>query len=392
MKNSLKVTLLCTFALTLLIAGVQAQEIVGSGDATSGGTISQALNPYPLMAQSIGAMKAFIFEINTRIAEATKGLFMAVAGIYVVVIGIKYYATSQINPLQQLTVLFGIIFAYAMVYGGNFEKYVYDPTIHTTVNLAAFVLETSSGGKVSSANAMESAMATVTDQISQIYTIGDRLTDQAEEAGLTDIGTKIYSYLLLILLMAVYTVLSVVFFTIYTIGLIGMHFILFFFPWAMLIGAFPFGRGVLINWFKTIVSFGLVPVFASVAMGVTIYTLSSVAPKIAESMAGATTVSITSKVYQQALLIGLFSIFFHLKASEFAQTLTGSQVTNFGQFFGSVMGVGATGYQAAGAALKSGKFVPSAARGSYAAMGSTYNAARDGFNSASRAVQSYLKK
>lgn len=350
---------------------------------------SQALNPYPLMTQSIYAVKMFVININAKVADATKGLFLAIAGIYFVIIGLKYYANSQVNPMQQLVVLLGFIFCYSIVYGGNFEKYIYEPSVETTKNLSAFVLETSSGGKVGNDDSIKSAMEIVTGQISQIYTINDRLTDQAQEAGLTDIGTGLYSWFLKIILMLVYTCLIVVFFTIYTVGLIGMHFILFFFPWAMLIGAFPFGRGVLINWFKSLISFGLVPVFASVAMGVTIFTLSDIAPRIAENMQGATTVDISSKVYQQALLIGLFSIFFHLKASEFAQTLTGSQVTNFGQFFGSVMGVGAAGWKGASLMARSGI---GAGRGIYGTAGPAYNNMRDAFGSTSRAVQSYLNR
>ena len=300
---------------------------------------------YGIIANTIHSMYRFVTEgLFTRTAEKTKPLFQIVVAIYLFFTFAFWMKTKQIDILRFLWSMAGIIFAFMIIYEeGNFERFIYKPVVGTTMKTANFVITTSSGDvvpKYSNRDPLFNMLKYMEENVHNIMKIGDRLASKSESFGITEFFEGIKYALKGMFVTLIYFALMFIFGIMYMLGIIALHFLLIFTPFAVLIGSVPMMRGLLKNWGKSIFTFMLIPIFASIAMGATIFILQEVNLAVDTYLSLPEDTPVPAGLYTQIILVGLFSAYFHLKAPEFSSMLVGGPITNFGAVFTTTTATG----------------------------------------------------
>tara|TARA_R110000868_G_scaffold138329_1_gene352299 strand:- start:22614 stop:23744 length:1131 start_codon:yes stop_codon:yes gene_type:complete len=333
----------------------KAEEIAEKGEETS--------VMYNLISSTIHAMHKFVvLGLFGRFADVTKPLFQIIVSVYLFFTVVIWMKTKSIDILKFLWVMAGIIFAFSVVYGkGNFERFVYKPIISTTMQTANFMITTSSGDetpKYSGKDPLFNMLKYMEQNVHNIMKIGDRLSSKAENYGITDFFKAVGYSIKGLIVSFIYFALMLIFGIMYMLGIVALHFLLVFTPFAVLIGSIPLARSLLLNWLKGLFTFMLIPIFASIAMGATIFILQDVNTSVSIYLAASAKTPVPQGLYTQVIMVGLFSAYFHLKAPEFASTIVGGPISNFGTVFTAGTAVGIAGIKTAAlpAAQKFGRF------------------------------------
>lgn len=335
----------------------KAEEVASQGQETS--------VMYGLISNTIHAMHRFVvIGLFTRFAEETKPLFQIMVSIYIFFTIAIWMKTKSIDILGFMWVMAGIIFAFTIIYGDdNFERYVYKPVVATTMKKANFMITTSSGDvipKYSNRDPLFNMLKYMEENVHNIMKIGDRLASKSEESGITKFFEGLGYAVKGFAINFIYFALMLIFGIMYMLGIVALHFLLVFTPFAVLIGSVPIARTLLMNWLKGLFTFMLIPVFASIAMGATIFILQEVNTAVDVYLAQPPNTPVPDGLYTLITMVGLFSAYFHLKAPEFASMLVGGPISNFGTVFTAGTAVGIAGVKTA--ALPAAKRMGSSVR------------------------------
>lgn len=338
------------FSVNLAHAQIPTQETAKAEEVAAQGQETSVM--YSLISNTIHAMHRFVVVgLFTRLAEETKPLFQIIVSIYIFFTITVWMKTKSIDILGFLWVMTGIIFAFSVIYGyGNFERYVYKPVVATTMKTANFMITTSSGDVIPSYSQRDplfNMLKYMEENVHNIMKIGDRLSSKSKESGITEFFEGIGYAVKGFAINFIYFALMLIFGIMYMLGIVALHFLLVFTPFTLLMGSVPMARWMLINWAKGIFTFMLIPVFASIAMGATIFILQEVNVAVDIYLANPPNTPVPEGLYTLITIVGLFSAYFHLKAPEFASMIVGGPISNFGSVFTAGMAVGIAGVKSA---------------------------------------------
>lgn len=351
MKLSLLVIFLSFLCVSAFAAGnvaVTAEDLRGSAAPAptadmGNGDVSEKSVMYKLIAQNIFVMHRFVMKLFDDIAKQTRGIFIIGVLTYIFFTVAKWWQTRQIQIAHFAAMMAGMMFAYYMVYiPGTFETWIYNPVIKTTIRLTAYILQSSAGDIIGGGDPIQNTLVTMEAQIRKIMDIGNILMSKGQDSGLLNMIEGLQYTLKGFVVSIIYMALMLVFGIMYMLGLIAMHFLLVFAPISILLGSIPSMRWLLVNWLKALFTYALVPVFAGVAMGATLFILQDVSAEAAAWVASSTDEPPQS-LYTRVIIVGLFSFYFHLKSSEFAAMIIGGSSSNFGSVFAATTSFGIAG-------------------------------------------------
>lgn len=341
-------TVLSISAFSAHAQAVTAEGLRGSATAAptpdmGTGNVAEKSVMYQLITQNMGVMHRFVLKLFDDISSQTRGIFIIGVLTYIFFTVAKWWQTRQIQIAHFAAMMAGMMFAYYMVYiPGAFETWIYNPVIKTTIRLTAYILQSSAGDIIGGGDPIQNTLVTMEIQIRKIMGIGNLLMSKGQDSGLLNMIEGLQYTLKGFAVSIVYMALMLVFGIMYMLGIIAMHFLLVFAPISILLGSIPSMRWLLVNWLKALFTYALVPVFAGVAMGATLFILQDVSAEAAAWVASSTDEP-PQALYTRIIIVGLFSFYFHLKASEFAAMIIGGSSSNFGSVFAATTSFGIAG-------------------------------------------------
>lgn len=308
---------------------------------------------YKMIKEPIIASEKFVFRIFEELGKQIKGIFVIAVSGYLFITIVQWMWKRELQLIQTLLTLFMMIFAWQIVYHNDaFDRFVYTPIIQTTESAAGFMIVTASGGTSSyGEGALQDTLQTMQQEMAKINTINEAYLQRAEDEGRLRVVSAFKYWIKGLFVSVIYGALALVFCFLYMIGIVAIHFMLVLTPFVIVMGSIPQLRGIFKNWGKTIFTFSLMPVFASIAMGLTIFIIGDLADqavyaagKMAEGQ------KMPEGLYLMIIGTGIISIFMHLKAAEFASHLAGGPLSNFGQLAGAGIAAATGAAKAYGAA------------------------------------------
>lgn len=300
------------------------------------------------MNDSIGGfiLVTMLEKLNEFLAatyNAMSGSFYKTAVIivtlYVVVMGYLALKGKVGESLMQVAILilsvpicFGIFFHLPV-----FKEWIMQPILSTMLGLMGIAMDTNHFS-------FSMIFQSVDNTFSGIFNAVDNITNQMDT---WDVGLKAKVFFVSALLGLVFGALYAVFTVLILTSIFSMYVMFVLAPIFGTLAAFRPTRSYFFAWLKTNLTYALVPVFTAIVMGITIYFINAAVDDI--SNINIVEDGIFTKAVGGALLVGLLSIFLHLKAPEYAAAITGAQISGIGGFFGAVGGIAAAGAMGAGA-------------------------------------------
>lgn len=290
---------------------------------------------YEFLQSMMAVSQNFTLTLYEALAQSFQSLFYKIAVIVMVIHAVKMmFGRPDIFGLVRLALT--IVFVNAIAFSADtFQEWIYDPIMQTVYALPAFVIKVATNiSSVSSTNedALKAMFSAMSESMEKIRAVGSLIADSK---GLLK-GTIIFFQG--IALNVIYLILYIIFTTMFILGIIAAHIMLVVAPFAISLIAFAQLRGLSFNVIRSFFTYSLIPFFAAVAMGMTLMSMSTLISQADTLLQEGDITKIDDTFFLQAILIGLFSIFFHLKASEFATQTVGGQISHFGQTFASMMG------------------------------------------------------
>jgi hypothetical protein len=233
--------------------------------------------------------------------------------------------------------------------------------MQTVYDLPAFVVKISAGVPMtfSSSDALKNMFISMDMTIESMKSIGELIMGQKSIWSSTWLWLE--GFFLSVLFVGLYCVFVVMF----TIGIVASHVMLAAAPFAVTLIAFERFRGIAFNIIRSFLSYAIIPFFAAVAMGMTLSAIRGLINEAQDLLASNDAHLIPETFFLQAVLIGVFSWFFHVKASQFASQTIGGAISDFGQSFASGAGMagGIAGSVSGGAAKTIGSYAKIGALG-----------------------------
>lgn len=292
-----------------------------------------------ILVTLLKSLNDFTKEYYILFVKEFEMLFLALLTLYIIGIG---YAVLM-NMLGEKTKsagisLFFVMFSYLAVFSpGFYLDWMVIPLREASLNLTAFVLNPSASPNIFN----------IYDKVDQSFsTIFDITAKYSNEAGFTWGVATLQRWLVNIGLVLLFGVLYAVFTGLLLVGLFSLHVMLVLGGIMILLAGFPFSRHIFWAWLRSCFNYALIPVFTGIVMAITLQVLDQAAINMKELKASQ---GIFNKEIGSVFLIGILSVWFHLKAPEFTALLTGSTSTGSGFFstLGAMAGAG-TGAAAAG--------------------------------------------
>lgn len=301
---------------------------------------------YGLMNEMIFTMGQFVFTIIEELAQKVRPIFIIGLSIYFFLIVIQWMIKGKFEIWSFMTVIaMGIFIQTIFLDTAIFKKWVYQPIVGTTMQTANYILYVSSGKELSNTQPLLNSMAILERNFAKVGQVGVSYLQQEKktQGGIVRnfdgyIGTVIKVGILTFL----YAMLAIAYPFIYMLGLASIHILLAIAPICLMLGTIPKMRSMMMNWLREIGTFAFIPIFASIAMGLTVFILNQTTQEL-DALINSESADIPEGVFLKLGLVGLFSIFFHIKSTSFAARVLGGQDSNFGQAFStaSTAGMGA---------------------------------------------------
>ncbi len=295
---------------------------------------------YEFITSMMAISESFVLTLFKELAKSFKGLFYVIATFVVVFHAIRLMF-NKANIISLIKLLFTIVFVNSLVFKeGLFEEWIYRPLMETVYSLPVFVIKISSGtrfGSSTSATALQDMLATMDGVIQSMREVASMIME--EKSFLSSSWIWFQGLIINLLYLGLYCVFVVMF----TIGIVAAHVMLAVAPFAISFIAFEQLRGLSFNVIRAFFSYALIPFFASVAMGMTLSAIKNLNEEAINILAIGNVDLIPDSFFLQALIIGVFSWFFHIKSSEFASQTIGGAISNFGSAFATGMGLAAAG-------------------------------------------------
>lgn len=321
----------------------------------------------------------FFGEYYRKVAESFGGVFNALVVLYIIFIGYALLMNRLGEHTRAVVIsLVGIVVCNALVFETNlFAEWVYMPLRKASLGLTALVLSPTGS------NEIKDIFTAIDGSFSKIFLLADRYADAGSGWNLI---RSIWVFVITLALTALFSILYAVFVGLLLVGMFSFHVMMIAAGPAILLASFPLTRPVFWAWLRACFNYALIPVFTAIVMAITLYALDDAAKNLETLDPNG---PIFNKDIAFVLLVGLISIWFHLKAPEFAATLTGGTSAG-GGFFGTLAGI-ATG----GAALARGAInAPSVPGRIVGSVGRGFDAASQGIAAGVRAysrIRGFIK-
>lgn len=298
---------------------------------------------YTIFDSIFSVLSNFFTTFYTLQVQGFRNTAFLIVIFYVVIVGYNLIRGNFGEKSKTATLT---IFLVPLFYGIAFNtsmyiEWVYNPIINTMFSLSSFYI---SSGEDSS------GMVSVFDNLDKVFgklmLAIDTMSNKPVEGW--GMGSTVKVFFIALALGLVFGALYAVFVTLMIWGFFAIHIMLLVGIFPLFFAAFKETRHIFFAWLKAVIAYMLIPVFTAIIMSLTMFFVATAIDDIAsiDPNQGVFTASVGG-----ALLVGVLSIFFHMKAPEFANALTGGQSSGISGLAGSV---GAIGMGGAMLAQKSG--------------------------------------
>lgn len=294
---------------------------------------------YEFITSMMSVSENFILTLFNQLATSFHRTFLIIATLCLTFSAVKWFFGKP-DIVGIIKLFLGIIIINVLVFQkGFFEEWIYHPIMETVYALPVFVIKVSAGlnASSSSTDSLKAMLSTMDKVIQNMREVASLIM---EEKGFLS-STWIFLQGLIINLL--YLGLFCVFVVMFSLGIIAAHVMLTVAPFALSLLPFEQLRGLSFNVMRAFFSYSFIPFFASVAMGMTLAAITSLNNEATAILELGDVNSISDHFFLQAIILGVFSWFFHIKSSEFASQTIGGQVSSFGSMFATGMGVAAAG-------------------------------------------------
>lgn len=297
-------------------------------------------------------LNEYLFHIYGPVTQSFSGMAKLLVVLYVVVMGYMSFTgrfgdatKSALISIPIIAIVFSIMFD-----EGLFKDWIYSPIVSSSYGLTSFIMQ---GGADSSLSGIFTAVDEVFGKLYQGAQTVWRATGGLNF--LTDASLMVEAFLVSLGIAALYGAAYLVFTILMIAGVFGITVLFVLGGIAGVCGAFPFTRHIFWAWLRSVMNYALIPVFAGIIMSIALFAIQGVSADMAAIKPTATAGSLLfSRPVGQAFLIGGLTLYFLLKAPEFAATLTGGLSSGMGGLVSAVAGgaavVGARGSAAAASA------------------------------------------
>jgi len=292
---------------------------------------------YQFITSMINISEEFVLTLFEGLAESFRKLFHFIAVIMVLFHTGKWlFGRPDIVGLIKLFI--SIVAVNSIVFSaGVFEEWLYRPVMQTIYELPAYVISLTQGSYYN-IDALKDMLISIDKTIEDITKIGGLVIDNN---GVFAMGGNLWLLLQGVVLNILYFGLYCVFIVMFTIGIVAAHVMLATMPFAISLIPFERLRGLSFNTIRAFFSYSLIPFFVSIAMALTLSALTNITDEAQTLIQNGDAGEISNSFLLQAIVIAIFSWFFHIKASEFSSQVVGGAISNFGQNFATGVGVAA---------------------------------------------------
>lgn len=286
-------------------------------------------------------LNEYLFHIYGPVTQSFSGMAHVLVVLYVVIMGYMSFtgrfgeaSKSALISIPIIAIVFGIMFD-----EGLFKEWIYSPIVSLSYGLTSFIMQ---GGTDSSLSGIfktaDEVFGKLYEGVKTVYRETDGLNF------LTDMSLIVEAFLVSLGISALYGVVYLVFTILMIAGAFGLTVLFVLGGIAGVCGAFPFTRHIFWAWLRSVMNYALIPVFTGIIMSIALFAIQGVSADMAAINPTATAGSLLfSRPVGQAFLIGGLTLYFLLKAPEFAATLTGGVSSGLGGLVGAAAGVAAGG-------------------------------------------------
>lgn len=293
------------------------------------------------LATALRTTSEFASLVAPKITMMFLGLFASLWIIYFCYMAIRFMLSGSFSMEHFLGAMLSLLFAGAtlmypdVLYGqiqGNLIK-------GTMSSLATNILNTGlslGGGAVPGQGPITTSLNVFDEMFVNLTKILETYQSQSFFASL-----DILAQLQVLLMMVLFFAIEAAFIIMFVMGYVTVDILFVAAAPIVMFASLPWFRGLIKQWFKSVLTTALIPAFAAVALAITSVILNEVltgAVNLVDAGGG-----LSQAIFWQLMLIMALSLFFHIKASTFAAMITGHNVTDFGQVFatGASLAVGA---------------------------------------------------
>lgn len=291
-----------------------------------------------ILTEMLRTLHRYFIETYMVIADSFYVTASLIVTLYVVFMGYRMVKGQIGESLQEfLIALLVVPFCFSIFFHISvFEEWVYQPLLSTMLGLMGV-------GLGSDSFSFTMVFEPIDESFKEIFKAVDQVLDQMDAWSL---GQKFKVGAVSIALSVVYGLLYLIFIVLIVGALFAVHVLIILGPIFGTLAAFKQTRSHFVQWLKTIINYALIPVFTAIIMGITLTFLNGAIADISAIDVAAD--GVFTKAVAGALLIGLLSIYLHLKAPELANAITGGQASGVGNFLGGMAAVAGGGIAAAG--------------------------------------------
>lgn len=284
-------------------------------------------------------LTAFTGNYYNIIAVSFKSIFVTLTMLYIIFIGYSLLTNRAEIARAAAMSLIAIVACNTLVFDSNmFVEWVYLPLRDASLDLTSLVLQPTGAGGI------KDIFTRIDGSFDKIFEMAQKYADAGSSWNLI---RSIWIALATLILMALFGVLYAVFTGLLLMGMFLFHVMMIVAGPAILLAGFPFTRHVFWAWLRASFNYALIPVFTAIVMAFTLYALDDAAKNLEVIDPNG---PIFNRHIATVFLIGLISIWFHLKAPEVAAMLTGGTSAG-GGFFGTLAGIASGGAAVARGAI-----------------------------------------
>lgn len=328
-------------------------------DASSSGSVTKYSYAYDLLIWLHKVMNQFLFKIWDALGQAILGVFYYFVTFAIITMAFSWMSSSKVYFLKVVMFWFFMSLIGKMLVDHSFYKVIfYNPLVFTMFSLPSFIIQTVSSSTdqvLTGKSPLENMFMAMDMTVHKMVSVGTQVATRDDFFAWS--GSKVAGWLIKI----VFQGLQIVFSGIMLLSVVAVHVLQVFLPITLALAAIPQARGYLIANIKNIILFAIVPTFASIAMAITVEMLADLTVQ-AQQILDKGQDTLPDDFYMQAVFIGVISLFFHLKASSFAQMIVhGQGGAGFGEIFGTLFSAARGVYRTA--TLKGVDFASGAFKG-----------------------------
>jgi len=305
---------------------------------------------------TLNKLKEYLVKFYSLFSDSFYNPATVIIILYIVIVGYRVIQGNYGEKTKEVVIsLFMVPIMYTIAFDSSlFIEWIYTPINETSLSLTGFFLN--DGNRNISISQM---FANMDEKFGSIF---NAISDAYQKYDGWNVGKRVLIAIVTVILGLIYAFLYLVFVVLLLLGYFAIHVMMVIAVIPIFLAAFKDTRHIFYTWLKASINYALIPVFAAIVMSITMFFLDLAITQISQLDLAKEWPFNQSMAL--AMLIGAMSIFFHLKAPEFAAAVTGGTPSGMNGF------VAAVGASIAGGAMvlsKSGIADPSRSLGTWGA-------------------------